>query len=144
MKEAKESLCSYAESRRLAWSVTLPEERLLARADLELARLAVYQVLHNAVRYNREGGRIEIRGKGDPGRALLVVSDTGPGVPLARRENIFSCWARTRAEDRPAGLGLGLPLCRAIMTLHQGRVECGSAGETGSQFVMEWPKGERK
>ena len=109
------------------------------------------QVLLNLVINARDampkGGRVRLEVGPDPGstavpagaseRTLLRVTDNGPGIPPALREQIFEPFFTTKAER--GGTGLGLSTAYAIITAHGGTLRLGPAGGTGAEFLISLP-----
>ena len=78
--------------------------------------------------------------EGPLGAALEVsVTDDGPGVPAADRERVFEPGRRLAPEREPAGLGVGLAICRAIVTAHGGSIRAEAAPGRGARFVFTLP-----
>jgi signal transduction histidine kinase len=69
----------------------------------------------------------------------LVVSDSGPGVPVAEREAVFRRLYRGDTSRSQRGLGLGLSLVKAIVEAHGGTVKIGDAPGGGARFVIRLP-----
>jgi two-component system, OmpR family, sensor kinase len=93
-------------------------------AEPEALRVLVRNLLDNAIRYSPEGGRVDVsveRLAGTPPRAVLVVCDDGPGIPLQERERVFDRFHRVAGTPSP-GSGIGLALVRAIATRHEAQV----------------------
>ncbi|MFC5723632.1 sensor histidine kinase [Streptomyces gamaensis] len=88
-----------------------------------LERIAL-NLVQNAVRYNTEGGWVEVTTRVQPGQALLVVENTGPVVPAYEVDNIFEPFRRLRAERTGSdkGVGLGLSIVRSVARAHGGRI----------------------
>src|SRR5262249_54656333 len=96
----------------------------------------------NAVNYTPEGGdvRVSLTREGDD--AVLRVADNGVGIAPEKLPHVFDLFAiKERLPDRPAGgLGIGLPLVRALVEMQGGKVEAHSAGAgRGSEFVVRLP-----
>jgi signal transduction histidine kinase len=114
-----------------------------AAARARFHPLRVEQVLTNlignAIRYSPRGGRIavETRAAGG-GRVEVAVSDDGPGVPTAEREQIFRPWVRG-GDPREGGLGLGLAICKRIVEAHGGTIAVADAPGGGSRFSFTLP-----
>jgi len=106
-----------------------------------LERLVV-NLLDNAVKYNRPGGRVEVRlAAADGGQLALEVADTGIGIPPEALPRIFERFYRVdkgRARDE-GGTGLGLAIVKHIAQLHRGRVEVESEERKGSTFRVYLP-----
>ena len=84
--------------------------------------------------------RIEL-GTGPEGQARIVVSDDGIGMPKAVLHRIFDPFFTTREVGK--GMGLGLPICHAIVTAHRGRIHARSEPGVGTSFVIDLPPAER-
>ena len=106
----------------------------------KLLRRAIRNLLENARRYS--AGEVEIQVRREGGRAVVRVSDHGPGVPPAQRERIFEPFYRLPgASERDGGVGLGLALVRSIAERHGGTVHCDARpdGRGGASFVLMLP-----
>ncbi|MFO1244529.1 MAG: ATP-binding protein [Ramlibacter sp.] len=104
----------------------------------KLLRRLVRNLLENARRYGDGAVRVTVRR--NAGRAVLRVSDHGPGVPEAERERIFEPFYRLHgASEREGGVGLGLALVRSITQRHGGTVHCEDAPGGGACFVVTLP-----
>ncbi|MFC7924131.1 sensor histidine kinase [Streptomyces cinereoruber] len=89
-----------------------------------LERIAL-NLLQNAVRYNvPEGGWVEVATEVEHGRAVLLVSNTGPVVPAYEIDNLFEPFRRLRQERTGSdkGVGLGLSIARSVARAHGGRI----------------------
>lgn len=85
------------------------------RADLELLRQALFNLLQNAVQFSPAGSTIRVTAESDGmGRAVVKVADQGPGVAKDAVESLFTPYFTTR----PDGTGLGLAIVRHIATMH--------------------------
>jgi signal transduction histidine kinase len=76
-------------------------------------------LVENAVRHGREGGRVEVAlERGSDGGAALTVADDGAGIPAAERGRVFRRFHRLDAARSSPGTGLGLALAKAVADLH--------------------------
>ncbi|MHB8813486.1 MAG: sensor histidine kinase [Steroidobacteraceae bacterium] len=87
-------------------------QAVTARLDADQLRVVLDNLLDNAVRYTQPGGRVDVSVREAEGTAVIDVSDTGPGIPAADLERVFSRFYRVRASDAQ-GSGLGLAIARA-------------------------------
>ena len=112
------------------------EVRMLGDRDLLFQALA--NLLDNAVKYTPRAGRVrlELQRIADT-RAQLTVSDTGPGIPAAARDQIFQRFFRLEASRSTPGSGLGLSLVDAVTRLHGIDVRIAD-NAPGSRFVLEF------
>lgn len=111
--------------------------------DRTRLRQAVENLVSNAVKHTPEDGAIliEVYDADESQHVRLAVQDSGPGISPEDRERVFDLFERLEAgSDAPPGLGLGLPIARAIVVGHGGHVYLtDSAKENGARFVMELP-----
>jgi len=82
------------------------------------------------------GGWVEVRARAEPGRSVIEVLDSGPGVPKELRDRVFEPFYTTKAPG--AGTGLGLSLARDIVQRHGGKLEIRDLPES-SYFVIDLP-----
>ncbi|MDR1306168.1 MAG: PAS domain-containing protein [Treponema sp.] len=101
----------------------------------------LYNLLDNAVKYNRPGGSIRASITKAAHEAVFSVSDTGIGIPAAEQERIFERFYRVdRSRSKAAGgTGLGLSIVKHGAALHRARLEVQSDGKSGSCFTLRFP-----
>jgi PAS domain S-box-containing protein len=102
---------------------------------------AMTNLLSNAIRYTPRGGVIEAAVGSCDGDIRVDVSDNGDGIAPELMPNLFEQFAQEkRSVDRGGGLGVGLPLVKALMDAHGGRIEVFSEGRgKGSRFSLYLP-----
>jgi two-component system sensor histidine kinase KdpD len=114
------------EERLRAHPVTtdLPADLPLVPIDELLIEQVFINLLENAVRYTSAGTLIEISACAADRSLVVDVADRGPGVPAGQEEAVFGRFYRANAglADAGAGSGLGLTICRGIVTAHGGRM----------------------
>ncbi len=103
-------------------------------------RLAISNLLENAIKYGREGGHVWIRTGATQLQAWLEVSDDGLGIPTLELERLRQPFQRGLAVQHLPGSGLGLTLVNAVMESHNGRLELSRAEEGGLRGVLEIPR----
>jgi two-component system, OmpR family, phosphate regulon sensor histidine kinase PhoR len=103
--------------------------------------LLVRNLLDNAIRYTDRGGSIRVEADARDGTAVVMVSDTGAGIPTRELPRIFERFYRVdRARSRDTGgTGLGLSIARHVAEQHGGRIEARSELGRGSEFVVTLP-----
>lgn len=102
---------------------------------------AVYNLVENAIKYNRPNGTVTVGIKAESGSAILHVKDTGTGIQPKNWENIFNPFVREDKSRSRAmgGAGLGLALVRDIARQHAGNVRIAQSSETGTEVVLTLP-----
>ena len=105
--------------------------------DSHLLKMALRNLISNAVQASSKGGRIVVVAKRTKSKIIeLRVKDNAGGIDLATREKIFEPFYSQGA----GGTGMGLPLARRIAEAHGGRLELESSGPKGSCFLMTLPE----
>ena len=129
-----------------ALAPTLTIERNLAagitvEADAVLLEQALQNLAGNAIKYNREGGRIHFALRVESGVALVEVGNTGSGIAAEDQTRVFERFFRgDRVRNRQsAGVGLGLSLSREILRAHGGDLKLGSSSDDWTLFVASLP-----
>jgi two-component system sensor histidine kinase KdpD len=106
--------------RRVQTSV--PEQVPLVAFDPVLIEQVLVNLVENAVRHAGPESPIEIRARTRDGHVVVEVADRGPGIPPGHEARVFERLYRGRNASSDGGLGLGLTICRAIVTAHRGRI----------------------
>jgi len=133
--KAYEGECS---EKNLELSVQLGEEPVWVYADQSLVERTVDNLMSNAVKYNREGGKIWVRVFRRDGEAVLEVEDTGVGIPPSELPFIFHRFYRA-STAKGEGSGLGLSFVQQVVEAHGGRIEVNSSVGQGSLFRVILP-----
>ncbi|MCD8368008.1 MAG: HAMP domain-containing histidine kinase [Clostridiales bacterium] len=117
------------------------EPQVYVLADVGLIRQAVRILVDNACKYTPPDGTITLSLASVEGRALLSITDTGPGIPLAEQERVFERFYRSEQSRSRAtgGTGLGLPIARWIAQRHGGDIALTSTPGKGSRFTLVLP-----
>jgi two-component system phosphate regulon sensor histidine kinase PhoR len=112
------------------------------RVDVRKLILAVSNLVDNAVKYGKEGGRVTLSGKVEGGACTLEVADDGPGIPPEELPRIFERFYRVdKGRSREmGGTGLGLSIARHIVESHGGSIRAESRLGVGTRFIIHLPK----
>ena len=108
------------------------------RADPDALRIALDALVENAVKYTDAGDRIELSAEREGDSLVILVSDSGLGVPLEAADQIFGRSARMPRDEDPAGHGIGLAIVDAIVRAHGGSCSLRPAAR-GSTFALRLP-----
>jgi two-component system heavy metal sensor histidine kinase CusS len=116
----------------------------VAWADRVQMRILMSNLVSNAIRYNQPDGEVRVEVSAHDGRAVLSVSDTGPGLDPAVAARTFErFWRADPARSaRDGGSGLGLSITKAIVDAHAGTIDVRSARGEGTTFRVALPAGE--
>jgi two-component system sensor histidine kinase KdpD len=121
--------------------IEMPDELPMVPVDFVLTEHVLANLLDNAAKYSPQGSRIELRVSVRDRSVAIDVIDEGPGVPATDMARIFERFYRVKSGDhRPAGVGLGLAICKGFVEAMGGRV--GVANRTdrsGAIFTVELP-----
>jgi heavy metal sensor kinase len=109
-----------------------------ALCDRVVVRQALINLVDNAIKFSGNGGRIRIRVAEEDGKAIVEVTDSGPGIPADARERIFDRFFR--ATTSATGAGLGLSLARGAVEASGGRLTLEASGPSGSTFRITLPR----
>jgi two-component system, OmpR family, sensor histidine kinase KdpD len=118
----------------------LPEDLPLVPMDGVLIEQVLVNLMENAVKYAPTGS-IEVAAWSDGRTVTLEVADRGPGLPPGEEERIFDKFHRVESGDRPGGVGLGLTVCRGIVTAHGGDIWAENRLGGGAAFRFRLPLG---
>ncbi len=125
-------------------TVSHQDELLLAKCDARLIVQVIINLVDNAIKYTPVGSHIEITTKGEEGRAIVSVADDGPGISDDEKERIFQMFytGSNPIADSRRSLGLGLGLCKSIITAHGGLISVADHQPNGTVFTFTVPSGE--
>ena len=139
-----EDLASRAQDKKVILVNQVPE--LAAMADPERIQQVFFNLVDNAIKYGKVGGRVEVSGETDEKKFIQIsVHDDGPGIPVEAVQRVFERFyrvdkARTREEG---GTGLGLSIVKHIVECHGGKVWVKSPPEQGTTFYFTLPPAGR-
>jgi signal transduction histidine kinase len=138
--ECKDAMSSKAMESNIQIRVEPPDGMPLLDADRDKMKQVLLNLLSNAIKYNRPNGTVMLRGELAGKEMLLVVQDTGLGIPEEALPHLFEKFFRVREhESRAAGTGLGLSICKQIVHGHGGRIEVKSKIGVGTVFSIFMP-----
>ncbi|OFW53195.1 MAG: hypothetical protein A2V75_01805 [Actinobacteria bacterium RBG_16_70_17] len=104
---------------------------------------AVLNLISNAVKYSRPGGRVKVTAVRELEKVVVSIEDTGVGIPEADMGRIFDGFYRGKAaESGTSGAGIGLAVTKRIVDVHGGSVTAESEPGRGSTFVITLPATE--
>jgi signal transduction histidine kinase len=131
-----------AQEHQIQLKVHLPQEPVLISGVEDKLNQLFDNLLTNAIKYNRRGGRIGVTLSQDPEFAFAGVEDTGVGISHQSLKEVFTrhFQEKTRPLGNVKGLGIGLSLVQEIVKLHRGEVRLESEVGKGTTFTVRLPK----
>ena len=120
------------------------EDYLLAKMDAKLMVQVIINIVDNAIKYTPKGSNILIKTWKEGSNAVVSISDDGDGIPDEVKERIFDMFytGANKVADSRRSLGLGLSLCKSIVTAHGGTIKVSDNTPHGTVFTITLPAGE--
>jgi two-component system sensor histidine kinase KdpD len=123
-------------------AIDLPEDLPSVSVDPVLVSQVLANLLDNAAKYTPANTPIRISAVADAAMVRVVVEDEGPGLPPGDPRLLFEKFQRGREESAVVGAGLGLAICRAIVSAHGGEITAGPGARGGARFEFTLPVAE--
>jgi signal transduction histidine kinase len=142
VQSAIESSRPLIESGSHTLKVTMPSHPIWMDADKTRIAQVIGNLLNNAAKYTPTGGRITLNVSCEQDDVVIVVSDSGVGIPAEMQSHIFQMFAQVNDQVHRAqgGLGIGLALVKQLVVLHEGSIAVDSGGTgKGSSFIVRLP-----
>ncbi|MGH9308544.1 MAG: ATP-binding protein [Vicinamibacterales bacterium] len=142
VRQAAEACGPDIERRRHTLHVTYSATPIMIAVDTARLVQVLSNLLHNAAKYMREGGRIDMVAYAEGSEAVVRVTDEGVGIPHEMLSRIFQRFVQigSSGDRSDGGLGIGLSLVRALVEMHGGSVHAHSDGiGKGSRFTVRLP-----
>ena len=132
---------SAATGKKIDFGVEISPTVGVINGDARRLREVVDHLLENSLAYTAEGGRILLHAEGDDERAIIIVSDNGPGMDVAQQTVALDRFSRvTEGRNGDSALGLGLPLAKQFVEAHGGALSLVSEPGQGTLVRIELPR----
>jgi len=138
LEDAVDLYREVAADKDISVSTSAPRE-LCCRADRNRMRQVLANLLDNAIKYTSPGGTIALRASHLLQQIVILVEDTGVGIPPEDLPHIWDRLYRGDHSRSQRGLGLGLSVVKAVAQAHKGSVEVSSQPGVGSRFTLVLP-----
>ena len=138
-QQAIRNLRTMAEARRVVVEFNASTPHTTVLGDAAQLMEATQHLLHNAIKFNKIGGVVQVECGLLGSELFLRVVDTGVGIPPERLETVWSGLAKLKANGNGRSAGMGLALARFIVLAHGGRVDAQSKYGAGSVFTLFLP-----
>lgn len=139
LEEARDLFDEQAAGRGIRLEVDPAGGEPSARVDRDRVMQALSNLLDNAIRLTPEGGVVRMSAREEGSEVVVMVSDTGPGIPPALQSRLFDRFSQAEVGKRGAA-GLGLTIVRGVASAHAGDVAVESQVGEGSVFTIRLPK----
>ncbi|UBD69914.1 response regulator [Bacteroides sp. BFG-257] len=126
----------------IRFTIQSDADKCLAFFDPDKLDKILYNLLSNASKYNKPGGKVGIELNCDEvnGIACIIVKDNGPGIPKESQKNLFKrFYEGDYRKFNTIGTGIGLSLVRDLVTLHHGSISVESEEGKGAAFKIQFP-----
>jgi two-component system sensor histidine kinase KdpD len=117
----------------------VPHDLPLAPFDGLLIEQVLVNLIENAIKYTPADTVISIAASATPDALTVEVADRGPGIPPGEEERVFEKFQRLEGRGGPGGAGLGLTICRGIVTAHGGEMSVANREGGGASFRFTLP-----
>jgi signal transduction histidine kinase len=134
-KELTDVMTPQARANHVTLELEAPPEPARMRADPDLIRQAILNLVSNAIEAMKEGGSLRVTVRQAEGSISLEVADSGPGIPEDLRDKVFQLYFTTKTR----GSGIGLALTYRAVQLHNGSIWFKSEEGMGTTFHLEFP-----
>lgn len=137
---AIDTMMPFAIQKDVSISMDAPE-KVLKYLDPEEMEIVFNNLISNAVKYNKHGGKVDISIREEKGKVVIMISDTGIGISSEDQEQLFKDFVRIKNPKTKniAGSGLGLSIIKKIIDMNKGRIAVESEPDKGSVFTVELP-----
>jgi signal transduction histidine kinase len=142
VEDALEFMRPDLQSRGLVFENRIDDDLPMVRADRRMLRQILLNLLSNAIKFTPNNGRITARGLHERnGQALVAIEDSGVGIPPTEIDTLLKPFglAESRLRYDHEGTGLGLPLSKVMMELHDGQLQIASAVGQGTTVTLVFP-----
>ncbi len=127
-------------SKSITISKNMPENPVISKCDADKLMNAIYQLLHNAIRFTKPGGMVALKAETVDHSVLISVEDNGPGIPKKDIPFLFKRFGMLyRPKEESHGTGVGLALAKHIVDQHSGEITVKSQVGEGSTFTIRIP-----
>jgi len=139
LQEVYDEISIRIEEKNINYSTHIMDDPLLINVNKYLLFNLFFNLINNAIKYNREGGRIIISSTSQSNGLVVSIVDTGIGISPENLPHIFNRFKKLHQSLQQDSFGLGLPIVKSIAAFHRLRVEVVSEKGNGTTFKLVFP-----
>lgn len=139
LQEVYDEISIRLQEKNIECHIDVPADIKLVNVNKFLLFNLFFNLVNNAIKYNRPGGIIKITAKTEKGNLTISIADTGIGISSAQLPHIFNRFKKFRQSLEQDSFGLGLPIVKSIADFHHLQVNVRSEEGVGSTFELIFP-----
>ena len=138
--DIEEEISHRLTEREITMQLNISEDVILKGINRDLIFQMMYNLVNNAIRYNKPNGNIVISDKiSSDGSCGITISDSGIGIPEEDISTIFNRFKKANKSEESGGYGLGLSIVKSIADYHGLTIELSSEVNSGTEFIISFP-----
>jgi len=140
LQEVYDEISVRLPEKNLTFDIYIPEDSTLINVNKFLIFNLFFNLVNNAIKYNKENGEIIIAAEKDNNTLVVNITDTGIGISPEEIPLIFNRFKKFRQSMQQDSFGLGLPIVKSIADFHHIIIEVHSEKNVGSNFKLTFPE----
>ena len=141
LQEVYDEISVRLAEKNLTFDILIPQDSILTNVNKFLIFNLVFNLVNNAIKYNRQDGEIVITTETENSSLVVNITDSGMGISTEDMPFIFNRFKKFRQSMQQDSFGLGLPIVKSIATFHHIKIEVDSVKDLGSNFKLIFPAG---
>lgn len=141
LQEVNDEISVRLVEKNLTFDILIPQDSILINVNKFLIFNLFFNLVNNAIKYNREDGEIVITTESENGNLIVNITDSGIGISTEDMPFIFNRFKKVRQSMQQDSFGLGLPIVKSIAAFHHITIEVDSVKDLGSNFKLIFPAG---
>ncbi len=139
-RDIEEEISHRLSEKEIEMKLEISRDVMLKSINRDLIFQLMYNLINNAIRYNKQNGSIIISERSlKDGSCVITISDTGIGIPGDDISTIFNRFKKANKSEESGGYGLGLSIVKSIADYHGIALEISSEVDKGTEFVITFP-----
>jgi two-component system sensor histidine kinase ArlS len=139
LQEVYEEISVRLPEKNITFDIFIPDDFVLVNVNKFLIFNLFFNLVNNAIKYNRENGEIVITAENEGGNLTVNITDSGIGISPDDMPFIFNRFKKVRQSMQQDSFGLGLPIVKSIAAFHQIKIDVDSVKDLGSNFKLTFP-----